>query len=319
MPKLKKATINKLRFGVLCLGLMALALVFLVSFPRAVKLAESQVSSSQNYPPENLSPATQVAGVNQQTPQAVSQGQPPPNLSAQAVLIEDVDSGQLLLEKNIQQRLHPASLTKLMAALVSVGHFKPADILVVPKEALVSGSTMGLVTGESLTFRSLLYGMLLNSGNDAAYTIAFNYPGGLEVFVAKMNEQVSQMGLANTHFTNPAGFDGGNHYSSAADLTKIAKAAAINPQLAKIVSTKETSILSWDKSRTHLLKNLNKLLTIEGVIGIKTGFTENAGENLIGLVERDGHRILTVMLASHDRFGETKSLIDWVFTNFEWK
>lgn len=321
MPfRFKKTTIKKLQFGAICLGLVALALTFLVTFPRAVKLVESQILSSQNYPVDKHPEInTQVAGVEKAPLQIIDNGQPPPNLSAQAVLVEDIDGGQILYQKNISQRLHPASVTKLMTALVAVEHFKPADILTVPPQALVGGSTMGLVAGENLTFRSLLYGVLLNSGNDAAYTIAFNYPNGLENFVNKMNDQATKMGLTNTHFTNPAGFDGGGHYSSAYDLAQIAQAAVSNSQLAKIVATKETQIISWDKSKAHSLRNLNKLLAVEGVVGIKTGFTENAGENFIGLIERDGHKILTVVLASNDRFGETKSLINWVSQNFTWK
>lgn len=322
MPfRFKKTTINKLQFGAICLGLIAAALIFLMTFPQAVKLAESQILSSQNYQPEKL-PALQpqVAGAENPPPlKMIDKQQPLPTLTAQAVLVQDLVTGQILYQKNIHQRFHPASVTKLMTALVAVEHFKPADVLIVPKEALVSGSTMGLAVGENLTFRSLLYGMLLNSGNDAAYTIAFNYPGGLAVFVDKMNERVAQMKLADTHFDNPAGFDGGDHYSSAYDLAQIAQTAVSNSQLAKIVATKETQILSWDKSRSHSLKNLNKLLAVNGVIGIKTGSSQNAGENFIGLVEKDEHKILTVVLASSDRFGETTSLIDWVFTNFEWR
>lgn len=206
-----------------------------------------------------------------------------------------------------------------MTALVAIEHFKPADILVVTEDSLVGGSTMGLKVGESLTFRSLLYGMMLNSGNDAAYTIAINYPGGFYAFIDQMNKKAGELGLRNTHFQNPAGFDNESHYSSTQDLLKVAKAAMQNSQFAKVVSTKETSVISWDKSNAHELKNLNKLLSIEGVLGIKTGFTEKSGENFVGLVERGGHKVMTVVLDSDDRFGESEALMDWVFQNYSWE
>lgn len=252
-------------------------------------------------------------------PQLLDQGITPPQFSALGVLAIDVDSGKILYEKNMHGRLSPASTTKMMTALVAVEYFKPADILVVTAEALVGGSTMGLNVGEKLTFRSLLYGMLLNSGNDAAYTIAANYPGGLDNFVLMMNKKAQELGLQNTNFQNPAGFDGLSHYSSPWDLSKIAQAVVANPQLAKAVSTKETEVTSMDKTSDHSLKNLNQLLTEPGVIGIKTGFTEKSGENLVLLVDRDDHKTLSVILGSQDRFGESKALIDWVYNNFKWQ
>jgi D-alanyl-D-alanine carboxypeptidase len=178
---------------------------------------------------------------------------------------------------------------------------------------------MGLSAGEQLTFRSLLYGMMLNSGNDAAFTLAYNYPGGITAFIKKMNERAADLGAVDTHFDNPAGFDSPNHYSSAYDLLLIAKEAIKNARLGKVFSTKETSVTSVDKNHLHDLKNLNKLLNEDGVIGIKTGTTELAGESFVGLVEKNNQTVLTVMLNSGDRFGETRSLIDLIFKNYTWQ
>lgn len=292
----------------------------MISVPAAVKLSESRILTSANLPPdnpkyiENKSPQLHARPVMQ----IVDSKNPPPYFTAGAVFAEDINLDKILYEKNADKKLAPASTTKIMTALVSVDHYKPGDVLVVPPQAMVGGSSMGLGVGESMTFRSLLYGMLLNSGNDAAYTLALNYPGGFDVFIQKMNEKASALGLKNTHFENPAGFDSPNHYSSASDLAKIAQTAVKNPQLAKIVSTKETSVESIDKMRSHPLKNLNKLLAEKGVLGVKTGFTEKAGENFVGLIERDGHKILTVVLSSTDRFGETQNLFDWIYSNFSW-
>lgn len=181
------------------------------------------------------------------------------------------------------------------------------------------GSKVGLYQGEDLSFRSLLYGMLLNSGNDAAFALAENYPGGVLGFVSAMNKKVMDLELKNTHFDNPAGFDSPKHYSSAADLAVITEEALKDSTLARIFATKETNIVSLDKKYTHQLFNLNRLLSdVKGVLGVKTGTTEGAKENLVTLVERDGHKVLLVLLGSDSRFAETTKLIDWTYSNFDW-
>jgi len=311
---------QKLQFIGLTTLLIFGGLAFLIATPRVVTLAESRIVESSNEIPQNAAPVKEVAGVEKKPQvQIVSSGLTPPQFTSKAVFAEDLDTGQILFQKNIHTRLSPASTTKIMTALIGEEKFLSGDVLNVPPGGLVGGSTMGLKVGETATFRSILYGMLLNSGNDAAYTIALNYPGGFSSFIDRMNQKVSELGLTDTNFTNPAGFDNPNHYSSAYDLAKIAEAAIKNIHIAKIVATKETSIVSYDKEHAHQLKNLNVLLDEPGVLGIKTGFTEIAGENFVGLVDRNGHKVLTVVLASQDRFGETKALMDWVYKNFQWE
>lgn len=266
--------------------------------------------------PENNS---SIAGVQKYNIPPVQSDVPPPNISARAVLIEDLATDTVLLQKEAGSSLPIASTTKIMTALVGSEYFKPAAILTVEGGADISGSKAGLIKGEKLTFRSLLYGMLLSSGNDAAYAIAENYPGGVLGFVSAMNKKVKELNLLNTRFDNPAGFDSPNQYSSANDLAEITKEALKNYQLARIFATKETNIVSINKKYTHQLLNLNKLLSsVKGVLGVKTGTTEGAKENLVTLVERDGHRLLLVVLGSEDRFGETTKLIDWAYSNFRW-
>jgi D-alanyl-D-alanine carboxypeptidase len=249
----------------------------------------------------------------------VSGGIQEPAFTAGAALAEDLDTGEILYQKNINQKMSPASTTKIMTAVVASEYFQPYTVLTVNPGDTVAGSSMDLTVGEQLTFENLLYGMLLNSGNDAAFTIADNYPGGLSAFIIKMNEKADQLGLTNTHFQNPAGFDSPNHYSSASDLSIIAKEAIKDPNLAKIFATKQATVTTTDGTKAHNLFNLNELLSKNGVIGIKTGYTEIAGENFVGLVDRNGHKVLTVILNSTDRFGETKSLMDWVYDNFSWQ
>lgn len=317
MPKLSKKIIQKIVMGSYLVSLFLLAVGFLTATSKTTKMVESRATFLSNK--EELS--AQVVSEtlqNQNIPRLINSQTTPPQLTAQAALIIDYSSGAMLFQKNIHQQLSPASTTKIMTALVGVEHFKPADSLTVPTQALVGGSSMGLVSGERITFRSLLYGMMLNSGNDAAYSIALNYPGGLESFVERMNQKAQSLGLKDTHFTNPAGFDATDHFSTASDLIKIARVVVDDSQLSKVVSTKETSVISLD-NQSHFLRNINKLLSENGVVGIKTGYTQNSGENLVGLVERNDHKLLTVVLHSQDRFSETKALIDWVDKNFIWR
>lgn len=295
---------------------LLIAVNVLLGLSRGIDLVQTQVLANNLIPQERAQP--QVAGVKK-VPLPHSKKLPDPKLSAASAVILDLDSKAVLFTKDQNKKLPIASTTKIMTALVGVETYQSDQILTVSDLSLVSGSTMGLKVGEQISFRSLLYGMLLNSGNDAAYTIAANYPGGVLAFVAAMNQKVKDLGLTNTHFTNPAGFDDPNHFSSAADLSVIAQAASKHPQIAQVVATKTSVVASEDKAVIHSLHNLNKLLDLPGVIGFKTGYTSLAKENLVTLVERDEHKILIVVLGSDDRFGETKNLIDWVFSNYEWK
>lgn len=261
-----------------------------------------------------------VAGVQKYNIPPSSLGILPPITSAKSVLIKDLGCDCVLFEKNSKARLPIASTTKIMTALVATEYFTANNNLTVKDAAGISGSSAGLSRGETLSFRSLLYGLLLNSGNDAAFAIAENYSGGVKGFVAVMNKKAKDLNLQNTHFDNPAGFDSPNHFSSAEDLAVIAEESLKNSQLARIFATKETEVLSLDKKLSHKLFNLNKLLSqVSGVLGIKTGTTSLAKENLVGLVERNEHRIITVVLGSDDRFGETTNLIEWTYQNFIWQ
>ncbi|MDD2822851.1 MAG: serine hydrolase [Candidatus Daviesbacteria bacterium] len=292
--------------------------ILLVS-PKAVNMAEKLVET-QSIPTNNIvEGGSKVKGTSAIIPRLKENFTSVPYVSATALVVKDTSSKTLLYVKDPDKRVPIASTTKIMTALVASEYFKPADVLTVKTTSLVGGSSMGLKLGEEMTFRSLLYGMLLNSGNDAAFTIADNYPGGKDNFILAMNEKAKSLGLINTHFENPAGFDGGTHYSSANDLAVIAEAAITNSQFSRIVSTKDTVVFSIDKQSEHSLKNLNKLLSLPGFLGIKTGTTPIAKENLVALVERNGRKILTVVLGSDDRFTETEKIIDWSYSNFIWE
>lgn len=295
-------------------GLILIAVIIVVLAPLVIESTEDYFVSFQI--PQNNS---NVAGVQQYNIPPISKNIPPPSFSARAVFVKDLVSGEVLYQKDANIRFPIASTTKIMTALVASEYFKPNSVLTVQDGAAISGAKVGLIGGENLTFLSMLYGMLLNSGNDAAFTIAQNYPGGERAFVSEMNKKATELNLSNTHFENPAGFDSSNHFSSAKDLATITEEALKDYRLARIFATKETNILSLDKKYKHELINLNRLLSqVKGVLGVKTGYTEAAKENLVTFVNRDEHQILMVVLGSNDRFGESTKLIEWTYQNFQW-
>lgn len=303
-----------MRYYLYSASLVLLAIIIATVTPFVIHFTDRLITSRQ-IPQNNAA----VAGIQKYNIPPVSQNLPLPGFTARAILIKDLTTDTILYQKDANIPMSIASTTKIMTALVASEYFKQNSVLSVGSSANIPGSKVGLVYGEDLSFRSLLYGMLLNSGNDAAFTLAENYQGGVLGFVSAMNKKVLELNLKNTHFDNPAGFDSPNHYSSAADLARITEEDLKNATLTKIFATKQTNIVSLNKKYTHQLFNLNKLLSdVRGVLGVKTGTTEQAKENLVTLVERDGHRVLLVILGSNDRFGETTKLIDWTYTNFVW-
>src|SRR3989338_11286559 len=291
------------------------AIIITIVAPIILESSENLITNIEI--PQNNS---QVAGIQIYKIPPISKNFSVPVLSARAVIVKDLATDTILYEKDANIAFPIASTTKIMTALVASEYFKQNSELTVKDGAMVTGARVGLTRGEDLSFRSLLYGILLPSGNDAAYTIAENYPGGVLGFVSAMNKKASELNLINTHFDNPAGFDSPKHYSSARDMATITEEALKDSTLARIFSTKETNIVSIDKKYSHELVNLNRLLEqVKGVIGVKTGYTEEAKENLVTYISRDGNKILTVVLGSDDRFGESTKLIEWVYQNFTWQ
>ncbi|MBI3343242.1 D-alanyl-D-alanine carboxypeptidase [Candidatus Gottesmanbacteria bacterium] len=244
---------------------------------------------------------------------------PGAEVTAAGVVIEDVDSGVILYQRNSYEPFAPASTTKILTSLVALDAYGLDDVLTV-KTLMNNGATMKLVAGERMTVENLLYGTLIQSGNDAAYALSENYPGGVSAFVAAMNEKAKSLNLAQSHFTNPVGFDDPTHQMTPMDLARLANVALSNKTIAKMVAIPQITISDVTHTYFHSLTNVNQLLgKIPGVVGIKTGWTEEAGENLVTLVDRGGHRVIVVALKSKDRFGDTTKLIDWVFVNTQWE
>lgn len=237
-----------------------------------------------------------------------------PQITAKGAIIMDADSKIVLYSKNPHLRFSTASTTKIMTALVGLEHFNPSDILTV-KTATTEGSVLGLFEGENLTFDSLLYAMMLPSANDAALTISENYPGGENAFVLKMNEKAKQFNLADTNYGDASGLFDTQDFTSPFDLARLASFSVQNEKFSEVVSTKQKLITDVTGTYAYELNNLNKLLGTNGVTGIKTGFTEEAGQVLVTSKIENGKTLIIVVMGSEDRFLDTQKLIDLVTGN----
>jgi len=236
-----------------------------------------------------------------------------PEVTAESIYLVDLPSFTPIFSRNENLKLFPASTTKILTALVAYDVYKPDQIITV-KKIITDGQVMGLIIGEKITVENILYGTLVHSGNDAAFVLADNY--GYYKFVDLMNKKARDLGMKNSYFSNPNGLDSGTQHSTAFDLSLAARELLKNPYLSKIVSTKEISISDVDFKYFHQLTNVNKLLgEIQGLGGLKTGYTENAGENLVSFYKKNGHQFVIVILKSLDRFNDTKNIITWIEAN----
>jgi D-alanyl-D-alanine carboxypeptidase (penicillin-binding protein 5/6) len=268
-------------------------------------------------PNPHQKPTVKAAYVSEpKTP--VSKNTPAPQLTASGIFITDFNTGVILYEKNAHTRQKPASLTKIMTALVAMDFFNEDSILSVKNGQSANGNTVNLRKGDKLIASDLLYALLVPSGNDAAVTFAENYPGGYQSFISRMNSKVTEMGLLNTHFTNVSGVESQNHYTSAFDITALARTALARPQFSSIVSTQKITLKSL-KGNIYPLETTNILLGKPGIYGVKTGWTPEAGECLVILAEKDNHPVIISVLNSKDRFGDAQALFNWVYKNFTWE
>lgn len=242
-----------------------------------------------------------------------------PSITADHAIVIDRATKTILYQKDIDSPALPASTTKIVTALVAMETFSFEEILTVPWNIAseAGGSSMGLEPGDSLSVESLLKGLLINSGNDAAYTLAFHHPYGVTGMVADMNRLAQKLSLENTNFMNPYGFDHTYHYTSARDLALITDYALENPFFADITSTRSTQVKS--QLGTYTLQNTNELLgTVSGVTGVKTGWTALAQGVLVTTTTRNNHEIITVVMKSPQREIDNQTLIDWAYASYIW-
>lgn len=233
-------------------------------------------------------------------------------ISAQSAVLMDCTTGRILYSRQMDKESLIASTTKIMTALIVCEQCNVLDRMKIPKEAVgIEGSSMYLQEGEVLTIHELLYGLMLHSGNDAAVALAIYCGGNVEGFVQLMNDKAHTLGLTNTHFENPNGLDGENHYSTARDLGVLTSYAMNNPIFAKIVSTKTVKV------GKRYLRNHNKLLwQLEGADGVKTGYTKAAGRILVSSANRQGRRLVAVTIADPNDWQDHISLLETGFSQY---
>ena len=239
--------------------------------------------------------------------------------SAAAACVLEVSTGRVLFEKNMHERLPMASTTKVMTALLALENGGLEDRVTCSKNAFgVSGTSIYLAEGETLTLEEMLLGLMLSSGNDAAVAIAEHIGGSVEGFSQMMNARAKEIGAMNTHFVNPHGLPAEGHYTTAYDLAQIARKAMENEIFRRIVSTKQASILWEGRTYNRVLKNKNALLSsYEGATGVKTGFTSKAGRCLVFGARREGMELIGVVLSCSDWFDEAARLMDDCFEAYD--
>lgn len=236
-----------------------------------------------------------------------------PEIAGESALLIEIDSDKVLYEKNSTKRLKIASLTKIMTAVVALEHAKlDSKISISAKAANIGENVMGVSEGEIYTLRELLYGLVLNSGNDAAYAIAEGVSGNSDAFIEWMNIKAKELGLNDTKFTDPSGLDD-DTYSSTQDLVKLTKYAMKNPDFREVIATKEIELASDTHKYLYLINQTNLLTTYPGVAGVKTGFTEEAGLCLVTYAKNDGKEVIGVVLNSVDRKGDMVLMLDHGF------
>lgn len=241
-----------------------------------------------------------------------------PLLGAVNYIVTDDATGEILIAKNEDERIYPASTTKLATALTALNIY-PLDEVITVGQKYNEGKTMGLQIGEKLTVKSLVSGLLIFSANDAAMAIAEHHQDGLAGFIGQMNVHNKNYLLKSTNFTNVDGIHSPNHYSSVADLAQLARAAVRNQLVLETVKKQEETLTDVSGKIIHRVATTNELLGEVGEIeGLKTGWTPEAGGCFIGLINLGGHYLISVVAQSPDRFADTVKLVDWARANVSW-
>ena len=234
-------------------------------------------------------------------------------LRAKAYLVQK--DGVPLWAHQERESLPPASLTKIMTALLALEMGRLEKVVVIsPEAAAETGSRIGLRAGDRLTLNDLLQAMLIKSANDAAHAVAEAVAGSTGNFIALMNARAAALRMTDTHYADVSGHDFADHYSSARDLAILAETAMRYPRFRQIVATPKKMIRTVDAKRTFRFRNSNRLIgTMPEVTGIKTGYTRGAGRCLVSMAERDGSRVLLVLLNDAQRWSDAPRLFEQAF------
>lgn len=240
-----------------------------------------------------------------------------PDISAKSAVVICADTGEVVFEKDAYQKMPMASTTKIMTSVLALEFGADEHFLTVTDEMVsVEGSSIGLLPDDKISLKTLVKGMLLESGNDAANSVAHIIGGSTPEFVAIMNSKAKEIGMNSTSFETPSGLDGENHYSTAFDMALLGAYAIKNPEFKQICSSKEQVVVYGNDPCRRVFTNNNKLLdTYDGIFGIKTGFTKKSGRCLVSAVERDNKTLIAVTLNAPDDWNDHKKMYDYSFEN----
>ncbi len=299
--------------------LVSLALALALPFAALAQSVQTPPPTMVPVPGGGVSPSPFPSVLHTPTPSTQS-----PRIGAAAAILADLDTGQVLFAQNADQRRPIASLTKVMTALLVLQRTKPSDVVVVGAQAAdpepVPGvSNLGLRTGERISIEQLLYALILQSANDAAVALAEHTSGSVSAFVDVMNAEARALGAGDTRFASPSGLDD-DGFSTAADVLTMTRAAYAEPLFAKIAATKVHEVPPPQPGATpRVIQNRNVLLWLyPGAIGAKTGFTSAAGYCVVGVAEREGLRLVTVVLGDPgEPFSDAAALLNYGFDGFE--
>jgi len=251
-------------------------------------------------------------------PQPVVKNKIKPNLSTKFYILIDKDTNRVLVSENENSRVYPASTTKLATVLTALNSYPLEEVVTV--KSYPDGKIMGLQDDEKVTVKTLVSGLLIYSANDAAFNLASHYSTGINGFIDQMNALVKKYDLKNTHFVNYDGLHHEDHYSTPYDLAQIGRLASQNPTVLEIVKTKDAKLLDITGNISHYVTTTNELLgVVPEVEGLKTGWTPEASGCFIGLLNINGHYLISVVAQSEDRFTDTKLLVDWAKSNLTWR
>lgn len=240
--------------------------------------------------------------------------------SARSMCVIETKSNRVLYSKDMNSMRANASTTKIVTAITVIQNCEDLDevITVHDKSVGIEGTSIYLRKGEQLSVRDLLYGLMLRSGNDSAMALAYHVGGSVENFVNMMNKLCADAGAKNTNFSNPHGLDEAEHYTTAYDLAVVTSYALNNPIFAEIVSTKHHTIPKTNISEARYLTNKNRLLnSLDGCVGVKTGFTSRAGRCLVSAVNRNGITLVCVVLNCGPMFEESVALLNKAYQEYD--
>lgn len=238
------------------------------------------------------------------------------SVSAKSAVLINADTLEILYSKAEHEKRGIASTTKILTSLIALEYGEPQKKVTATKEAVtVEGTSIGLKPGDKITLMSLVYGMLLESGNDAANVTAFAISGNITTFAKVMNKYAKKIGMTNSNFANPSGLTHKNHYSTAFDMALLTSVAIKNPIFRKITSTQSAVIDFGTPEISRKLSNHNRLLKeYDGVFGVKTGYTKASGRCLVTACEKNGVTLIAVTLNAYDDWNDHKKLYDYGFS-----